>query len=167
MTNSNIQFVIGGDRVDAIYRQPEIPEYYDNPMLEALPPIWDEDEATEEISYFPTYHEDMRNSSKHIRHHLIQNSLRLFSPLDIHIDLERRFSCLIRIGYRDRNPSEGKFWKEVDKRVALIEKSTRSQYVRKCKYHSTSAIGFYVVGISGIGKSQTIAQIVRTYPQVI
>jgi hypothetical protein len=167
MSNSDIQFVIRGDRENAIYRQPEIPEYYENPMIEALPPIWTEDEATEELSYYPPYHESMRNSPSHIRHHLIQNSLRFFSPLDIHIDLERRFSCLIRVGYRDRNPFTAKFWQEVNKRVALIEKSSRSQYRRKRKYHSTAAAGFYVVGISGIGKSQTIEQILRTYPQVI
>jgi hypothetical protein len=167
MSNSDIQFVIRGDRENAIYRQPEIPEYFDNPMIEALPPIWSKDEATEEISYYPPYHETMRNSPDHIRHHLIQNSLRFFSPLDIHIDLERRFSCLIRVGYRERNPFTTQFWKDVDKRVALLEKITRSQYRRKHKYHSTSAAGFYVVGISGIGKSQTIEQILRTYPQVI
>lgn len=167
MTNSDIQFVIRGDREDAIYREPEIPEYCNNPMIEALPPIWDETEVTEELSYFPPYHSNMRNSPNHIRHHLIQNSLRFFSPLDIHIDLERRFSCLIRVGYRDRNPSEGSFWKEINKRIDLIEKSNRSQYKRKRKYRSTAATGFTLVGISGIGKSQTIEQILRTYPQVI
>ena len=108
----------------------------------------------------------MRNSPDHIRHHLIQNSLRLFSPLDIHIDLERRFSCLIRVGLTNHNPFNPDFWKEVDRRVELIEKS-RNQYRRKRKYHSTSASGFFVVGISGIGKSQTIEQILRLYPQVI
>lgn len=167
MSNLDIQFVIRGDRENAIYRQPEIPEYYDNPMIEALPPIWSEDEATEEISHYPPFYESMRNSPNHIRHHLIQNSLRFFSPLDIHIDLERRFSCLIRVGYRDRNPFTTEFWKEVDKRVALIEKASRNQYKRKRKYHSTSAAGFYVVGMSGIGKSQTIEQILRIYPQII
>jgi hypothetical protein len=167
MNNFEPHFVIRGDKVKASYRHPEIPEYYDNPMIESLPPIWSEDEATEEISFYPPYHEAMRNSPDHIRHHLIQNSLRFFSPLDIHIDLERRFSCLMRVGYTDRNPFKGEFWKDVNQRINLIEKSSRNQYTRNRKYHSTSASGFSVVGISGIGKSQTIEQILRIYPQVI
>ncbi len=167
MTKPKIQFVTKGDKVKAIYRQPEIPEYFDNPMIEALPPIWSEAEAIEELIYKPPYHESLRNSPDHIRHHLIQNSLRLFSPLDIHIDLERRFSCLIRVSYRDRNPTTTEFWKEVNRRVELIKKETRSQYPKNRTFHSTFASGFYIVGISGIGKSQTIEQILRTYPQVI
>jgi hypothetical protein len=73
---------------------------------------------------------------------------------------------LIRVGLTNHNPFNPDFWKEVDRRVELIEKS-RNQYRRKRKYHSTSASGFFVVGISGIGKSQTIEQILRLYPQVI
>jgi hypothetical protein len=53
MSKLDIQFVVRGDRENAIYRQPEIPEYFDNPMIEALPPIWSEDEATEELSHYP------------------------------------------------------------------------------------------------------------------
>lgn len=167
MSSSQIQFVIRGDREDAIYRAPEIPEYFYNPMIEALPPIWTEEEAVEELSYFPIYHDNMLNAPKHVRHHLIQNSFRFFSPLDTHIDLERRFSCLIRVGYRNRNPVQTEFWKEIDERINTLKNISRNQYQRKRKYHSTSASGFFIVGISGIGKSQTIEQILRLYPQIL
>ena len=167
MNNSHVQFVIRGEREKAVYREPEIPEYFGNPMIEALPPIWTEEETTEELSYFPTYYDSMRKSAKHIRHHLIQNSLRFFSPLDIPIDLERRFSCLIRVGYLDRNPAQMEFWKDVNDRLIDLKKSGRNQYQRKRKYRSTSASGFFIIGISGIGKSQTIEQILRLYPQIL
>jgi ABC-type oligopeptide transport system ATPase subunit len=167
MIDIDIQFAIKGQKVKAIYQKSEIPEYQDNPLIEALPPILDSDEATEELSHYPEYHEGMCSTPKHIRYHLIQNSLRFFSPLDIHLDLERSFSCLLRVGYTDRNPEKENVWNKIEERVSKLEKKSRSQYAKVDDYKSTAAIGFSIIGISGIGKSQTVERILKLYPQII
>lgn len=167
MINTDIQFTVRGRKVKAIYRDAEIPEYLGNPLIEALPPIMNGDQATEELSYYPNFHEDMRNAPKHIRYHLIQNSLRFFSALDIHLDLERRFSCLLRVGYTDRNPRNGNIWNKLEERISKLENKSGSQYGSVEDYQSTAAVGFGVIGISGIGKSQTVERILKLYPQII
>lgn len=165
--NIDIKFVVKGQKVKAIYLPSEIPEYKDNPLIEALPPILDSDEAMKELSHYPAYHESMRKDPNHIRYHLIQNSMRFFSALDIHLDLERRFSCLIRVGYTDRNPMNGNTWISMQDKIMQLNNKSRSQYGSVNNYQSTSAIGFSIIGISGIGKSQTVERILKLYPQII
>jgi len=167
MINTDIQFTIRGRKVKAIYRNAEIPEYKGNPLIEALPPILDSDETTEELSHYPVFNENMRKAPNHIRYHLIQNSLRFFSPLDIHLDLERRFSCLLRVGYTDRDPSKADTWNKIEKGISTLQNKSRSQYGSVDDYKSTAAIGFSIIGISGIGKSQTVERILKLYPQII
>src|SRR5207244_3471394 len=93
-----------GRVVQAVYREPEIPDYAGNPLIEALPPVLTTEQAMLGLAYYPRYDEAQRSAPDHVRYHLIQNGLRFFAPLDLHLDLERRFSCLIRIGYTERNP---------------------------------------------------------------
>jgi len=93
-----------GRVVQAVYREPETADYAGNPLIEALPPALTTEQAMIGLAYYPHYDEAQRFAPDHIRYHLIQNGLRFFAPLDIHLDLERRFSCLIRVGYTERNP---------------------------------------------------------------
>ena len=165
--NTDIKFIVRGQKVKAIYLSSEIPEYKDNPLIEALPPILDSDEATRELSFYPVYDDSMRKAPNHIRYHLIQNSLRFFSPLDIHIDLERRFSCLFRVGLTDRDPTDENTWSNIQNKIERLESKSRSQYGSANKYQSTAAVGFSIIGISGIGKSQTVERILKLYPQII
>lgn len=154
-------------KFNAIYCKSEIPDYDGNPLIEALPPILTNDEATAELSYYPKFHEELRNAPDHIRYHAIQNGLRFFSALDINLDLERRFSCLIRVGYSDRNPTNPRTWKKMEQRLSKLGTKSRSQYGVVEDYESTAALGFNIIGISGIGKSQTVERILKLYPQTI
>src|SRR5215213_5477773 len=93
-----IFIVIKGRAVRAVYRAPECPDHSDNPLLEALPPILTDDQAAIRLAYYPNYSEADRRAPSHIRSLLIQNGMKFFAPLDIHLDLQRRFSNLLRIG---------------------------------------------------------------------
>jgi hypothetical protein len=165
--NNDFQFTVRGRKVKAIYVESEVSEYVGNPLIEALPPILTNDEATSELSYYPEFDASIRQKPNHTRYHSIQNGLRFFSALDINLDLERRFSCLIRVGYTDRNPAKTGIWKKLKKRLGALETNSRNQYGSTNNYKSTAAAGFIIIGISGIGKSQTIERILQLYPQVI
>jgi len=44
----------------------------------------------------------------------IQNALQCFVPLPVHLDLEQRFSRMIRAGYQNRNPFSLSYWRNLD-----------------------------------------------------
>lgn len=148
-----------GNQEEATYIDPIIPSYRENPLIEALPPIWTQDEVAESLICYPEYSEEQRKLPSHIRLHLVRSTLQLFIPLPIHFDLEQRFSSMIRLGYQARNPSLIGFWK--DARTKADALSTHQKLPR------STASGFTIIGISGIGKTTSIEAILNLYPQVI
>ena len=151
----------------AIYIEQQIPNYIGNPLIEALPRIMTTKEAMRKLAHYPDYDESMRRLTKEQRYQLLEDIVRFFTPLNVHIDLERRFSRVIRTGYIERNPLKTLFWKENGKRAGKVNKDSISQYGDDDDFHSTSAYGFNMIGISGIGKSLAVERILRLYPQVI
>ncbi len=160
--NGDLSDFVKGRNVEARYIEPELSEYENNPLIEALPRILTTDEAIERLAHFPEFDKSMRKMPDHLRFHKLESGLRFFSPLDVHLDLERRISCLLRSGYIERNPVRHEFYKKIDKAFKSF-----SQYGDDDDFHSTKYYGFNIVGISGVGKSQTIERILRLYPQVI
>ena len=161
--NSNLTNLVKGKNVEAKYIKPELSEYTNNPLIEALPRILNTNEAIERLAHFPEFDESMRKIPDHLRFHKLESGLRFFSPLDVHLDLERRISCLLRLGYIERNPLKHEFYKKVDKNIDLFNQYGNNED----DFYSTKYYGFNVVGISGVGKSQTIERILSLYPQVI
>jgi hypothetical protein len=155
-----------GRTVQAVYREPETSDYAGNPLIEALPPVLTTQQAMLGLAYYPRYDDSHRLTPDHIRYHLIQNGLRFFAPLDVHLDLERRFSCLIRIGYAERNPLMTGFWEEVADRVGACSQYGALSAPRRNQWPS-SAAGFSIVGMSGVGKSFSVERVLSVYPQVI
>jgi hypothetical protein len=155
-----------GRFVQAVYREPETADYVGNPLIEALPPVLTTEQAMLGLTYYPDYDEAQRSAPAHVRYHLIQNGLRFFAPLDIHLDLERRFSCLIRIGYTERNPLTMGFWDEMAVRVVASSQYGAISAHRRHQWPS-SAAGFNILGMSGVGKSFSVERVLSLYPQVI
>lgn len=160
--NDNSNNLIKGKNVEAQYIKPELSEYKNNPLIEALPRILNTEEAIERLAHFPEFDKSMRKAPDHLRFHQLEAGLRFFSPSDVHLDLERRISCLLRSGYIERSPLKHEFHKKIDKGF-----SSFSQYGDDDDFRSTKYYGFNIVGISGVGKSQTIERILSLYPQVI
>jgi hypothetical protein len=156
-----------GRTVRAVYRENTIPTYIGNPLIDALPRILSTEEAMKKLAHYPKYNESMRKMPSEERYHMLEDIVRFFTPLNIHIDLERRISRVIRTGYIERNPMKTSFWQENGKRAEKINKDSISQYGDNDEFHSTSAYGFNIVGISGIGKSLAVERVLRLYPQVI
>jgi hypothetical protein len=152
--------------VDAIYRMPEIPDFEGIPLIEALPPVLTPEQAAPRINFYPDYYRSHSKAPDHIRRLLIQNGMRFFASLDIHVDLEQRFSCLMRMGYLSRNPLSSGFWPKVSVKVDSLSQYG-SQYGDWDGDSSWTASGFSIVGISGVGKSRSVLRILNLYPQVI
>lgn len=159
--NMLVSPVIYGRAEAASYSDPLIPGYRHNPLIEALPPILTQEEAGWQLSNYPEFDEQQRLLPAELRFHLIQEVLDFFEPLAIHLDLEQRFSRLIRRGYKTRNPRQRPDWAEIDHQL-----KTMADHLHPANPHS-GAVSFTLLGISGVGKSTAVERILSLYPQII
>jgi len=102
-TWQNLQ-LFQGCIVKATYREQEIPNYRGNPLIEALPPIWSNQEVINLLQHYSDHQEEHRTWAVELRVHLIRSMLKFIEPLPRHIDLEHRISCTLRTGCEARNP---------------------------------------------------------------
>ncbi|ONG61240.1 ATP-binding protein [Bacillus cereus] len=165
LATSDPQIIHGEGIVEAIYSEQVIQDYESNPLIEALPPIFTEDEVIEQISVFPPFDEKERVLNPNYRFHSLQRLFQYFQPFEKHLDLEQRISRAIRQGYLHRNPMN----KEEVMRVhesykAIKEGRFIKNYQIKVK---RTAAGFTIIGLSGIGKSTAIERVLSFYPQII
>ncbi len=166
-----------GRIVKAFYRDPLIPSYKGNPFIEALPPIWSKEEVINLLQRYPDYQEEHRAWATELRVHLIRSVLKFFEVLPRHIDLEQRISCTIRTGYEARNPCLPDAWLHIrDKVQSLKSVLVPQEGVEMEELIPTVALqadlemaatGFAFIGISGIGKTTSLKNILALYPQVI
>ena len=164
--------IFAGQRELATYREQPVPPYRGNPLIEALPPIWTMPEVTRRLGHYPEYDEPQRDLPSEVRLHLILNTVQFFEPLPIHLDLEQRFSRLLRMGYQARNPVQQGFWHDLHQRVqslagpnpALSAMPSGESTPRRWR---STALGFTILGLSGVGKSTAVESILSLYPQVI
>jgi hypothetical protein len=153
--------------VSAVYRKPEIAAHAGNPLIEALPPVYTDEQAAEMLAHYPKYQESFRREPDHVRLLLVQEGMKFFAPLDVHLDLNRRFANLIRIGYAARNPMGRYFWSGVQQRIDCFDQYGDQPNPEIGGDASAVAAGFQIVGISGVGKSRSVSRILLRYPQVI
>jgi len=148
----------------AVYIEQEfLPEYRNNPLIEALPPIWDSNEVIDMLSHNDGHHDGERQLDPRYRIHCVLRLFRYFQPLEQHIDIDQRFSLCIRQGYLHRSPLSP------DYAMALADghKAIKSgSYILPTTYNPTGS-GFTIIGLSGIGKTSAITRILNLYPQVI
>src|SRR5438046_2044097 len=130
MDNSNAKQnppLFRGRIVKATYRDPLIPSYRGNPLIEALPPIWSKEEVIDVLQRYPEYREEQRTWPIELRVHLIRNVLKFFAVLPNHIDLEQRISCTIRTGYEARNPCGPDAWPHIRNKLESLKSALAPQ----------------------------------------
>lgn len=154
-----------GSFMEADYQDPLLEDYRNNPLLEALPPIWDDKTVVNKLASKPIFHASERDLPIHLRLHCIQRISRdFFRPLTRHLELQQSISRLIRDGYVGRNPLTPNYAFRARKDAyELIMQGNTSGY----PVNTPTSAGFALVGISGIGKSSSLLRILQMYPQVI
>ncbi|MFL0248426.1 ATP-binding protein [Candidatus Clostridium stratigraminis] len=146
------------DIVNAIYTEQKISEYKNNPLIEALPEIIDNPiKMAKQLTRYPQYNKDDLNLPAMYRIHLVKEIERFFKPLSTHYAVEQIISRLMRYGYVNRNP--------------FIFKNNTTKYewqkypTQGVSSSTTPELGIF--GISGIGKTTLVKNILSMYPQVI
>lgn len=151
--------------VEAQYKEQIVYDYKNNPLIEALPNLIEEDEIIDLLAEYPHFDKEERKLNKIYRCHLVQRIFQYFQPLSIHLDLYNRFSMIIRQGYLTRNPIENKYVTSFNSGYEDIL-NNKINYKNELSFRS-SASGFTIVGVSGMGKTTAINRILLEIPQII
>jgi hypothetical protein len=146
--------------VAARYTPSSVRHYRDNPLIEALPPILIEDNIADLGTNLEPPTETERNLSINERIHHLDLIRGLVRPLAEYLQAEQNVSRLIRNGYVGRRPGPQLF----RSRAQLSEYPQRINYQREV---NLASLGMLVYGLSGIGKTTMIEQILRGYPDAI
>ncbi|MCE4940203.1 MULTISPECIES: ATP-binding protein [Bacillus amyloliquefaciens group] len=166
---TNDMVVLKGDFEKAVYKEQFLNEYTNNPFIEALPPIFNEDDVLERFMVTPRISEQDKLSETNIRYHVLKRVRNFIQPLPIHFEVERRLSTLIRRGYLARNPLDRTFLERVRVLHELREEEEAAhKYIdERLNYIRSTADSLSIIGISGIGKTTAIERLLLMYPQVI
>ncbi|MEH7076228.1 ATP-binding protein [Neobacillus drentensis] len=144
----------------AEYKEQDIIEYQ-NPLIEALPPIYSQQEVIDSLTVYPPFNKEERFFDDNKRIHLIQRILRYFQPLPVHLKLYTSIDCLMRTGYVSRKPLSNEYAKGFVNNWNHIQNGFFDQSAVQ------TAQTLSIVGISGSGKTRTLNRLLNTYPQVI
>ena len=149
----------------AQYHKQLLDEYRGNPLIEALPDIWTEDEVIRKLTRVAPHNDSERGYAPELRYHCIARlSQGYYQPLEQHIDIEVRISRCLRQGYLSRNPLAPAYARTL---AEGFEAQTDRRMMTPVVTYSPRISGFTILGVSGIGKSTAVESVLQLYPQVI
>lgn len=148
--------------IEAVYRKQCVAEYRNNPMIEALPDIKSKKEVIDDICIYPLFEEEEKKLPAHLKLHVVQRIFKYFQPLPMHLDLESRLSRMIRQGYINRNPLLKEYVQALNDGYRDIKGD-----ISNSELFNTTASGFSLIGVSGMGKTTALNRILSSFPQVI
>jgi AAA domain len=146
----------------ASYQTPMHPSYADNPLILALPRAYTPEQVLHCLRLQPPYEDEWRLRPAMERMEILLNAADFFQPLTQHLDLEQRFSRMLRRGYVGRNPLDHGYWAHTRQQCKAL-----SEFVPGTTRQAACVQGFTLLGISGIGKSRALERILSLYPQVV
>lgn len=150
----------------AEYIDPGLPEYRDNPLISALPPISDVKQVVEKLRLKPLFDAAERNLDGRLRVHTIARLLNhFFQPLNHHLELEQKISLILRQGYLSRNPAQGAYHLHLQNGYKRVQDEDLDAYVFDQVRSSANSLSLF--GCSGCGKTETINRIFSVYKQAI
>jgi hypothetical protein len=158
----------------AAYRDPKIPQYQGNPLIEALPLPLSKPGLMKYLLDCPPYDEEQRTWPPELRLQMILQTLRFFTPSDIHYHLAWQIDSAIRLSYEKRNPLDTDFWDKIEQDIESIDSICCGQDIELIdpswciptdEEHTATSLS--ILGISGVGKSTGLLRILKRYKPVI
>ena len=136
-----------------------------NPLTLALPPIKDDLGWLRQMLRVPAFDDSFVNEPAYQRAYYVAGLKDAFIPCERHIDLARRLDILLRAGYRKRNPMTAEYAQELQRRFEQVQLGRRAEPL---VFGENQPISSYsLLGVSGMGKSTTMENILSAYPQAI
>lgn len=158
--------MVSGRIPHARYIDPGLPEYRDNPLISALPPILDAKQVVAQLRLKPIFDKTEANLDGRLRVHAIARLLNhFFQPLTHHLELEQKISLILRQGYLSRNPAQGSYHLHLQNGYKRVQDEDLEAVAFEQARSSANSLSLF--GCSGCGKSETINRIFSLYDQAI
>ena len=159
-------------RMNAIYTTPCLPEYEDNPFIEALPPLLEPTELYKKLYSPINYNDEERKLSKSKRIQILNRLKHFFIPNNLHVELYNKVYMALTSGYEEKNP----FNPENVRKKCNIRRKYFNYDVDISDFYvdeeiddneGTTSNGLCIFGTSGVGKTVSTNKILSLFPQFI
>lgn len=155
----------------AVYKEQPIDEFRNNPLIEALPNLCSINDMLKKMVLVPHYTSSERKLENYIRIHKLENLRRIIIPLSKHKEIALNISSVLRHGYVSRNPLSPENVRKLNMLSEIFKDDSIKNNLQNYKTYnfqiSQSAMGFAIIGLSGVGKSKAVERALASYPQVI
>lgn len=150
--------------VEATYTPQRIPHYKGNPLIEALPPMLEDDDFLKSIFCVPEFSVEQQNWSKSERLQMIGLLSSFTVPMQRHIELAQNLDTLMRQGYVGRAPHTAEAQAIFTK---LYQQQKAGELFKSSAAQLTAQLSAALIGLPGMGKTTAIRRILSRIPQVI
>lgn len=141
----------------AEYAEPEIEDYRDNPLINALPLLNSPQATAKALNRYPKVHLSEKSLPGYIRRHAMMRILDEFLyPTKAHLQLEQMISGMIRRGYLGRNIATLDYHRNLQD-VDIVD------FNLVARNAGSAALSSSVIGCSGTGKTTAIEAILDSY----
>ena len=149
---------------NAFYHDQQLVEFMGNPLIEALPPMEDPARYPKLLMVLPDYSEEEREEGPAWRLARLQRLANIHIPTKEDSMLMLGISRCLRWSYVGRNPIPFAEVKQIllGKRIDVTDSLER--YLTSSK---APMYGFPVLGVSGVGKTTSVENVLSLFPQVI
>ena len=149
---------------NAVYQSPTEVLFIGNPLIEAIPSIGDPLEYAAQLMVIMPYQESDRNLNRMERLNKLPYIKQLHVPCTCDTEIAMNVDRCLRWGYYGRNPMP----------LSVIQQAITENGIpfddrlrRVFRSYKQPAYGFPVFGISGVGKTCSVMNVLTLYPQVI
>ncbi|KGJ95991.1 ATP-binding protein [Thalassotalea sp. ND16A] len=142
---------------EAKYIAPEIEEYSNHPLINALPAINSPKDTAKFLNLLPKVGESEKALPGYLRRHAMMRILDGFLyPTSAHLQLEQMISSMIRRGYLKRSIASPSFHRN-------LNDISRVDFRAIARNKTNTVFSSSVIGCSGTGKTTAIEAILRSY----
>lgn len=141
----------------AQYIEPQIEDYRDQPLINALPALNSPKETAKILNRYPKVLDSEKSLPGYIRRHAMMRILDGFLyPTKAHLQLEQVISGMIRRGYLGRNIANA----EYQRNILDVD---NIDFTRASRNAGNAALASSVIGCSGTGKTTAVQAILDSY----
>ncbi|PAX99837.1 transporter [Pseudoalteromonas sp. HM-SA03] len=151
---------------EAVYDDPGLDEYKNNPLVSCLPPLYSVKEVISKLRGKPHFDTSEIQLDGRTRVHAIARILRsFFQPLNHHLELEIKISLMLRQGYLGRNPADGSYYSHLQNGFQRVIQEDIEAYAFGDVDSTATSLSLF--GCSGCGKTEALKRVLKMYRQAI
>ena len=102
--------------IAAEYNDSLIPDYQKNPLIEALPPICEKEQAVDMLQGYPDNQEAHHQYPPELRLHFMRNVMKFIEIIPRYIDSEQRITSMLRLGNKARLPRLHSYYFDINEK---------------------------------------------------